>query len=436
MADNVDFSKFMSMDPDKQKAMGMQALMSGKVTPDEVQQAQTLMAHPAFQSAIQGGAQAPAAPNAFAQAVTGQAPPPSTQKKQTTADSKNATTTKTGGTKNLYASKEDFAGRMKSVEDLPEVADERASIEKAQNRLNMQAQQMPDNDGAWIRPFAAYVDSTQGTKLSPAANAMPTNADRQAGINTAQDALMKRKTELAKLIFEGGKQLKEGTQTNQVSDLQQQINRLVEGDQMGGNGLSQVRGQQLIKAVGKDYDDDKVLVHLVNVNNSLDRAKTMVTKPALLTSKNLNAAYMDYINSLSNANAATEGKVSREIPESLVQTVNEIANYAHPNEDIRATSEGKLLVKNFLEQIAQVQGDYKRQGLVRAEQKRSSYGQMSYPGVKETVDAKMDWWTHKFGAEEAPPAKAPAKGSDKYPAGEPNNKWTAEQLKAFLADHP
>lgn len=395
----MDFSKFMSMDPDQQKAMGVQALMSGKVSPDEVSKAQTLISHPAFEKAIQGGQPVP--PSAFAQAVTGQ-PNTIQPKKQSTTDSKAAKTAKNVATQNTYSSAPEFAARLKGVEDLPEVADERSSIKQAQDRLDMQRGSMPTglDNTAWIRPLAAYVDSTQGTKLSAAANALPSQGDKLAGVNSAQDALIKRKNDLAKLIFEGGKQLKDGTQSNQMSDISQQINKLIVGDQLGSGGAAaSARMAAIPIRAGQDFD--KQLANSTKSIEAFNRGENQLNNPNVpLTDQTLHMVQQDISNGLSGSGQATDAKIAMDMQETIAGVIQKAkAKYRGtigPDDDLRAKIPD--IVQQINKVLKTVRQDYQdnihRQADQIAKTYEGSYG--SVPNLKETVESKRQAISDRF----------------------------------------
>lgn len=236
--------------------VGQQALASGQVKPEA---AAAIAAHPAFQSAMAG------------------VPASSTPRKQIKAENKNVDTSKDTTTATHFSAPDEYLQRMKAISEAPWIKDEQDSIQKSQDRLNMQQGQVPQNDGsAWIRPLAAYVDSTQGTKLSAAANALPSNAERLASIASTQDALSKRKNELAKTIFEGGKQLKDGTTVNLVGNTGTQGGMTTTGDFMGAGGLASTRAASLAAHATGQYDVDKMLVPLANSFNNFDKFQGMM----------------------------------------------------------------------------------------------------------------------------------------------------------------
>lgn len=409
-----NLSSLMSMaaqDPNVQQS-GIQALMSGKVKPEEVQK---VMEHPAFSSMISTGSpdgQA-AAPNAFAASVAGTPPVVPGMKKQTKSETKTADTTKDTVTHNNYLTADQFAQNAQGPENLPEVQDERNAIKNSELRLAMQRSSMPENDGGWLRPLTAYIDSTQGTKLSEAAKALPTNAERLSGINSSQDALTKRKNDLAKLIMDGTKQMKDGTTSNQMSSLQQQINTLTQGDNM--NSAANARLAALPIRAGQDFD--KQLTTAGKSVESFNRGDRILNDEKIpLTEQGLNMVQQDISNGLTASGQATDSKVAMDM-QSSIQGIIQAAKTKYtdykPGDDLRKKIPGIVEQVNKVLHAArqEYQDNINRQADQISKTYEGSYG--AIPNLKETVEAKRQAISDRF-----PKSEGYSKtGSFKAPAG-------------------
>lgn len=119
----------------------------------------------------------------------------------------------------------------------------------------------------------------------------------------------------------------------------------------------EIRNQNSIE-VGNKYEADPILKLSKTSLNSLQRSQSILDndkKP--VTAKDLNLAYNDYINSVTAGGAATEGKISRELPDTWAQQFNEWQQKYGVTADMRDSPEGRNLISMLKENIKTVRGD-------------------------------------------------------------------------------
>lgn len=394
-------------------SLGAQAIMSGKVSPAEVSAAQQALETPEGQAKVQ----------ALVASKLGGNPQKKTSKSSTDD-------TKMSQTKNIY-DPEQFNMNAQSVESLPGIAEQRQGISDMQEMLNMRMDNQPKSDYGFIgRNLAALADAQTGSHLSQSLPPLETQGMRNKENMSTMDELQKRKGDLNKMIFEGITKMKSGSETNSQS--QRMMDMMQQGMLGGAYGqMATIRSNNLKRQIGLDYDKDPVLIAITKTNNSLDRAKDMLTGKAPLSAQNFNAAMMDYIQALTQAGSATEGKVSREMPQNLALAVNKIKNYLSSGQDIRKDPEGMKLVRQTLQLIEQVKNNYAQQGEERADKKKSTYETMDPEFAQVSDNKRASWINQMKGQQSAPPAAAPAVGTidgdHKFKGGDPADQknWEA-----------
>lgn len=262
-------------------SLGKSAMDSGQVSPDEVAQTQEIMSKPGGSKALQ---------SAFSKLGIGKKsesllPAPlvemmkaggSTGKgKQTKADQKMTQDQKTSTTKNLYANPDEFAARMQTVQDLPFIQDQQKSIEQAQNALSMQQAEPSENKDFWVKPLLSLSDAIHGTQMAKDYTPPENRIQKAARLTGVADDLQKRKEALSKMIFEGAKQTKDGTETNASTlALMQQLGRIEGQINSGGRGDPDDRmafqaHQRTINAIKNDKTLKDRLTQYTNLGNSL-----------------------------------------------------------------------------------------------------------------------------------------------------------------------
>ncbi len=179
-------------------------------------------------------------------------------------------------------------------------------------------------------------------------------------------------------------------------------------DAMTGR-LEETKNQNAAEA-GQKFENDPILKASKGSINSLTRSVSILDNPNKpVTTKDLNLAYTDYINAVANGGAATEGKISRELPETFEQTWNEVKQKGGTNDDLRKSPAGAELIDMLRENIHTVNKDLKGAISDQAKNLGQSFGSNTNPKVQKTVADKLKTYTQPDAQPEAPKGK-PAPG--------------------------
>jgi len=268
--------------------VGAQMLSSGQVTPEEVQAAQIGASDPKGTSdwltgflGKQGGTN-PYTLNPLSQ---DQLPStkglPSGKNKQSKSSVNQKQDTKTSQTKNLYATPEDFASRLTSLEELPFFQDQKRGIDEMENALSMQMNRpQPQDSDYWVRPLIALTDSMTGSKLMAGFKPQETMADRNKKFIDMKDDIQKRRSDYNKQLLEGLTKMKEGTESNSIANQLAQSLGMTQGMLAAGGGRygdpddqRAFRAHQAnIQALKKDTNLRQNLSNMQRIENGLNNA--------------------------------------------------------------------------------------------------------------------------------------------------------------------
>lgn len=163
------------------------------------------------------------------------------------------------------------------------------------------------------------------------------------------------------------------------------------------NGLIGVKQEQLAETknqhsddAGKAFETDPIIKLSKSSLNSLDKSQSILSNPNKpVTSKDLNLAYNDYINSVAQGGAATEGKITRELPETWEQSWNELKGKAGDFDDLRQTPTGAKLIGMLNENISTVRKDMQGQISNQAQNIYSNYGANTNQQVQQVAKSKL-----------------------------------------------
>lgn len=381
-------------------ALGQAALDSGAVHPDEVKALLPMANTPEGMEALHNAlgkprgnalippslraasaAQNPALPDASGLA-TGKG-------KQTKQTSKSDESEKLNQTRNVWSTPDEINSRLDAISQSAPVQEQRQGIADQERLLSMQ-EKNADKDG-WIKPLLALGDAQSGGGVNPGHMAASFTAPEvaQAKVANAADNLQKRKEALNKLIFDAAGKAKEGTDNSQLQNSLQQMLGYTQG-MVSGNGLSEVRANQLRANSGAAFDKDSVLKAITNTNNSLDRATSIMDGKTPVTAKNFALLQQDMINAMAPGGAASEGKVNREMVSTLSTALNDLAQKGGSIQDLR--KDDPALFKQLRGLITQVQQDYAIAGLDRGKELHSTWESVDDPRVQDTIDRKLKYW--------------------------------------------
>lgn len=167
----------------------------------------------------------------------------------------------------------------------------------------------------------------------------------------------------------------------------------VQGNQAKAGGMNGRTNELMNKnagAVGQEYEHDPILKSSKTSLNSLTRSSSILDDPNKpVTTKDLNLAFTDYINSVANGGAATEGKIHRELPETFETTWNELKQKVGQNDDLRKTKGGQALIDMLKENIHTVRHDLSGAMADQAYNIHTNYTTSTNPRVQQTNKDKL-----------------------------------------------
>lgn len=137
--------------------------------------------------------------------------------------------------------------------------------------------------------------------------------------------------------------------------------------------------------VGMQFENQ--LAPYKKVNNSLDRALSLLNGNTPLTATSMNMAKQDLANAVAPGGAATEGKVSRELIDSYMEKLNQFEQRAGAVKDIR--KQEPELVGNLRDMTNQIKEDWSSAMARQAEDVHDSYKYNTNEKVKDTIKDKL-----------------------------------------------
>lgn len=146
-----------------------------------------------------------------------------------------------------------------------------------------------------------------------------------------------------------------------------------------------------------------------NTLNSIDRAESLLNGKEPVTAKSLAIAQQDFINSVAQGGAATEGKVNREMIHTIDEAINDAKLRFGNIADLRKSQ--PQIIEHMRGLFAQVKADYRQAMQQQMQDTSGSYSQTSNKKVQETLKGKADRY-------QAPGSESPAGGSSKMDPGD------------------
>lgn len=401
-------------------SMGAQALLDGKVSQSEVQDAaKTLHSDPSWLSdhldKTGGKASNPYVFTPPGGGVAAGGRPTSKNEK------KNSTTTKTDTTYDP----EQWSKMLSMVRESPEVQDQKQGIADQTDLLKMQMANQAPNSDYWVKPLTSLADATTGSNMSANYKGQPTQADRNKANLGSMDELQKRKADLSKTILEGVGKLKSGSTTD-MSQLASMMGLNL------GMGANQNSREQL--AAQRTMNNDPILKTYVP---RLDGAMKILN----LMQGARDGGFKSTAPVLAQLNAEIARlETGSQSPGLAASEKTEMGDTAAKYQNIVDTLSGDVTGVDMEKKFQQAEGMVKDLG-------RSYQGHIhdrteflkagALPSQEDTFGAKQKQLESAYAGKFDLPAKAPSnnKGSDKYPPGRPNAKWTPAQLNAYMADN-
>lgn len=171
----------------------------------------------------------------------------------------------------------------------------------------------------------------------------------------------------------------------------------------GIKGLTGVKQDQLEEtknknagAVGQEFEKDPIIKMSKTNLNALTRSMNILENPNKpVTAKDFNLAQTDYINAVAAGGAATEGKIHRELPETLVTKWNELKQKIGENDDLRKSPAGKELIDLLRQSIRMVRDDISSAISEQALNLHDSNKFSTNDKVKQTIKDKLKTYNPK-----------------------------------------
>lgn len=269
--------------------LGMQALASGQVSPEEAAAnaeeffGKKQVSSPATTGQIQpnpiamGTNPLPSSPVSMAAGVGGVPAPGSFTKTDNTVTEK-------GGnkdTQNKFFDPTQVVQAADVIRNLPEVQNLNQGEDNMQNILSMAMSQRSADPG-WVKPLLALTDSQTGSKLMQGYTAGPKAEDTNAMLLKYSDELQKRKADIAKNIIHGISAQKGGGLSTTQEDRINQVLNSAGAKTPGGEirqKMDEVRYRQLLSLAERSPGLMKSLGAAQTAQTELDLADPNKTGP-------------------------------------------------------------------------------------------------------------------------------------------------------------
>lgn len=166
--------------------------------------------------------------------------------------------------------------------------------------------------------------------------------------------------------------------------------------------LDEQKNQNSIEA-GNAFEHDPIIKLSKTNLNSLTKSQSILSNPSKpVTTKDLNLAYNDYINSVAAGGTATEGKISRELPETWATEFNTLKGKAGQFDDLRQSPTGQALISQLNQNISTVRHDMASAISDQAGNLYDNYGSSTNQKVQDIAKQKLktyapDKYAQKFG---------------------------------------
>lgn len=162
--------------------------------------------------------------------------------------------------------------------------------------------------------------------------------------------------------------------------------RTGERNKILAGGLGERIDNDATKA-GQAFEKDPIISQGKKTSESLNRALNLMDGDEPLTAKSFNIVQQDLINALAPGGAATEGKVNREMVETVAAKLNELKLKFGNVSDLR--KEQPEVFNNLRNIMHQIHEDYADAMERQAKDIHESYSVSDNPKVKAVIDKKL-----------------------------------------------
>lgn len=276
MADLVQ-SPWGMIDPDKVKQVGLMALKSGAVSPQDAM---------SNYSSLVGGGSSPMTSSPMPSNPGGGQPPPLSMAMGETskpanvipnAVAKNAFSRKTVADDKTLTNKTTTINRLQAPEmqafeesynKLPEVQAQNAGNDRLENMMNMQKDMLQNSSNVNLAPLLALADSQTGSKLSEGYTPPASPLQTSTAFANMAEKVQDKKQQSTKDLLSAFQNLKSGQSTQSLIDLQKTM--LMNG--YGNPNAHAGAGNQDLFKWSQQYNGDK---QLNTATTSLQSASTL-----------------------------------------------------------------------------------------------------------------------------------------------------------------
>lgn len=161
--------------------------------------------------------------------------------------------------------------------------------------------------------------------------------------------------------------------------------RVGQSNDIKRDNLNERKNQNAVHA-GLAFENDPIMKQTKQTTNSLNRALSIANGNTPVTSQNFNMLQQDLINAVAPGGAATEGKVNRELVDTLAGKLNELNTKFGNIQDLR--KEQPQVFGQLVSLIKQVKSDYGQAQQERAQDLADAFKYSTNSRLQNTVNDK------------------------------------------------
>lgn len=332
-------------------------------------------------------------------------------------------------TSNKYLNAQQVGDITQAAQSIPGMSGQQEGLDKLQDMIDASKKYAGEANQMDLSPLASLTDAWSKTPSHMAQNykAPESPVESQNRLISMQEGLQAKRQALTKDNLDALAKLKSGTDQQTFQNQLLQTMAANQNNAQGNGTLGSARTNKLISDAGASFDKDPILKQVTTTNNSLDRATSIMNGKTPVTGKNFALLQQDMINAMAPGGAATEGKVNREMVQTLAAELNDVQARFGTIKDLRV--EQPQVFKQLQSLINQVKQDYNQAGLSRTAELEANFKYVPEPMIQDTVKNKVAMLNKRFSPTETttPSAIRPA-ALNKKPS-----EWTADDQKAVDA---